>query len=268
MWRKWGVIPAHLESTRLPRKLLRTILGHPLIVWVYRRASLALALDGLLVATDSQEIAEVCGGYGIRAVMTSSQHRSGTDRVFEVVERKLIASDDPNANDVYVNIQGDEPMILAEHIDLLLRPFIADSAPGARESRKGAPDVQVSTLKVAITREEARNPHNVKVVADKSGRALYFSRAMIPYDRDGTGGVRYYKHMGLYAYRASALARFCVFPPSALETVERLEQLRFLDYGIGISVVETTQDTIGVDTEDDLRRVEEYFAKNGIELPR
>ena len=264
---KWGVIPAHLESARLPRKLLRTISGHPLIVWVHHRANLARSLDGLLVATDSQEILEACKRYGIRAAMTSPEHRSGTDRIFEVVERNLIGSDNPDTNDVYVNIQGDEPMILAEHIDLLLRPFTAKFPSVDRESQKGAACVEVSTLKVAISAEEARNPNNVKVVTDKSGRALYFSRAMIPYDRDGTGEVRYYKHMGLYAYRASALTKFHELPPSALETTERLEQLRFLDHGIGISVAETTQDTIGVDTEEDLQKVQEYFEKTGIELP-
>ena len=238
-----AVIPARLESTRLPRKPLRLIAGHPMIAWVYHRARRAASLDHVLIATDSSEIVDYCRTAGIPAEMTSAAHRSGTDRIVEVMSRI--------AADIYVNIQGDEPMVTPEHIELMLGPF--------RES----PETQVSTLKVAITTEEARNPNNVKVVTDVAGRALYFSRALIPHDRDGSGQVQYYKHMGLYAYSAAALARFQTLPPSALEQLEKLEQLRLLENGVPIHVVETPEDTIGVDTEEDLKKVDELFRREG-----
>ncbi len=243
MARVLGVIPARLESTRLSRKALRTICGRPMIAWVYERARKARSLDRLLVATDSEEILAYCSRAGIPAMLTSPAHHSGTERVIEVMGREPA--------DIYVNIQGDEPMITAEHLELLLGPF--------RET----PGTEVSTLKVAISPEEARNPNNVKVVSDASGRALYFSRSLIPYDRDGSGRVQYYKHLGLYAYTGRALRRFQALPPSPLEQLEKLEQLRLLEDGIPIAVVETSQGTIGVDTEEDLRRVEEYFRQAG-----
>ncbi len=212
-----------------------------MLAWVYEGARSASCLSQLLVATDSKEVAAYCQEQAIPCAMTSREHRSGTDRVVEVMSREPA--------DVYVNIQGDEPMITPHHLELLLRPFEDD------------PAAQVSTLKVAIDRKSARNPNNVKVVTDATGRALYFSRAPIPYDRDGTGQVEYYKHLGIYAYAAHALARFRQLPPSKLEQTEKLEQLRFLENGIPISVVETPFDTIGVDTEEDLERVEEYFRR-------
>ena len=238
-----GVIPARLESTRLPRKPLRLICGRPMLAWVYEGARQASCLDQLLVATDSEEIAAYCRAQCIPTMMTSCEHRSGTDRVVEVMSREPA--------EIYVNIQGDEPMIAPEHLDLLLHPFRQD------------PETQVSTLKVAIDPESAHDPNNVKVVTDATGRALYFSRALIPHDRDGRGRVQYYKHLGIYAYSAGALARFHQLPPSQLEQQERLEQLRFLENGIPISVVETPWDAIGVDTEEDLRAVEEYFRRKG-----
>jgi len=238
-----GVIPARLESQRLPRKPMRTIGGQPMIAWVYERARRAACLHQLLVATDSVEIFDYCRKSNIPAQMTSAAHRSGTDRIVEVMSREPA--------DIYVNIQGDEPMVTAEHIELMLKPF--------REN----PDTEVSTLKVAIEPEEARSPNNVKVVTDARGRALYFSRALIPHDRDGAGVVQYYKHLGFYAYTAAALERFASLPPSSLEQLEKLEQLRFLENGVSLTVVETADDTIGVDTEEDLKKVEEYFRRLG-----
>ena len=238
-----ALIPARLESTRLPNKALRLIAGHPMIAWVYHHARRAASLDQVLIATDASEIVDYCRTAGIPVEMTSATHRSGTDRIVEVMSRVPA--------DIYVNIQGDEPMVTAEHIEMMLKPFHV------------SPDTQVSTLKVAISNDEARNPNNVKVVTDLAGRALYFSRAMIPHDRDGSGAVQYYKHMGLYAYSAAALARFKTLPPSMLEQLEKLEQLRLLENGVPIHVVETRQDTIGVDTEEDLRKVEEIFRRQG-----
>jgi len=250
-----GVIPAHLESTRLPRKLLRPLCGRPMIIWVYDRARQASILDSVLVATDSQEILEVCRVNRIPATMTSAKHRCGTDRIFEVMSRGLMPGN-PDKGDLWVNIQGDEPMITAGHLELLLEPFGA---------KRGAPEIQVSTLKVAVSSEEARNPNSVKVVTDLRGRALYFSRAPVPYDRDESGSVRYYKHLGLYAYTADALEMFHRLAPSQLELTEKLEQLRFLENGIPIAVTETSEDTIGVDTEEDFRKVEEYFCRRAQE---
>jgi 3-deoxy-manno-octulosonate cytidylyltransferase (CMP-KDO synthetase) len=238
-----GVIPARLESQRLPRKPLRTIGGQPMIAWVYSRARRAACLDNLIVATDSVEIFDYCRKSNIPAQMTSAAHRSGTDRIVEVMSREPA--------DIYVNIQGDEPMVTAEHIELMLKPF--------RET----PGTEVSTLKVAMGPDEARSPNNVKVVTDARGRALYFSRALIPHDRDGAGAVQYYKHLGFYAYTAAALEKFAGLPPSPLEQLEKLEQLRFLENGVSLAVVETTEDTIGVDTEADLKKVEEYFHRLG-----
>ena len=254
MRRILGVIPAHLESQRLPRKLLRPLGGRPLIARVYWRARRATNLDDLLVATDSPEILEVCRRDNIPAAMTSDQHRSGTDRVYEVMERGLMTAGRGAPDDVYVNIQGDEPMITPRHIELLLGPFASSTA---------AAKTQVSTLKVAMTNEAALNPSDVKVVTNLAGEALYFSRAPIPHHRDGSGGARYYKHLGLYAYTAAALERFHALAPSELELTEKLEQLRFLENGIPINVVETLEDTVGVDTEDDFKKVEEYFRRLG-----
>lgn len=232
-----AVIPARLASTRLPRKPLREIAGRPLLAHVYEavRRSPLLRSEDVVVATDSDEVAALGREQGWNVRLTSAQHRSGTERVFEVA-RSMAA-------DVYLNVQGDEPMTRPEHIAALLEVMRPAS-------------VQVGTLKTPAAAEDVHNPNAVKVTTDAAGRALYFSRAAIPYDRDGTGQTRYFKHLGFYAYRAEALARFCGWPESQLERSERLEQLRFLENGIPIHVGETAFDTIGVDTEEDRQRVE------------
>ncbi len=234
-----GVIPARLDATRLPRKVLRPICGQPMLHHVFTRASRSELLGDLVVATDSSEVHEYCARNGMKALMTSPSHPSGTDRIYEVKEAMPA--------DVYVNIQGDEPMIRPEHLRLLLQPFLEDAS------------VQVTTLKTPIGFEEAQNPNCVKVVTDHDGKALYFSRHAIPYRRDQAMTTSYFKHIGIYAYTRSALDRFHQLLPSRLELTEKLEQLRFLDHGIPIHVVETQHDTIGVDTEEDLKRVERYF---------
>ncbi|MGH9378033.1 MAG: 3-deoxy-manno-octulosonate cytidylyltransferase [Terriglobia bacterium] len=247
-----GVIPARLESTRLPRKPLLNICGRPMVAWVYARARAAGELSDLLVATDSDEIIEWCRSLRIPAMITSPSHRSGADRILEIMTMHARMEEQ---GDIYVNIQGDEPTVDAEHIRLLLQAF------------QDGPQTEVSTLKVAMTAPEASDPNKVKVAADRNGRALYFSRSPIPYDRDAEGNVAYYKHLGLYAYSASALTKFRQCRPGPLERAEKLEQLRFLENGIGITVLETRKDTIGVDTEEDLRAVEEYFKQAGIQFP-
>ena len=232
-----AVIPARLASTRLPRKMLREIAGQPLIGCVYNAVRSSPVLEDVIIATDSEEIMQVCRLNGWNARMTSAAHRSGTERIHEISNSV--------AADVYVNVQGDEPLTRAEHIAALL------------EVMKD-PDVQVGTLKTPGAVADINNPNAVKVVTDSAGRALYFSRATIPFDRDGAG-LRYFKHLGLYAYRKPALDRFCLLPESPLERSERLEQLRFLENGIPIHLGETPYDTVGVDTEEDLRRVEEIL---------
>jgi 3-deoxy-manno-octulosonate cytidylyltransferase (CMP-KDO synthetase) len=234
-----AVIPARLESTRLPRKMLREIAGKPLAGWVYEAVRHSPLLSDVILATDSAEILEICGRHGWKAQMTSSIHRSGTERVHEVSNSV--------AADVYVNVQGDEPMVRPEQIAALLR-VMED------------PAVQVGTVKTPCSEEEIHNPNAVKVVTAHNGRALYFSRATIPFDRD-RGSPQYFKHLGMYAYRKAALDEFVSLPESALEKSERLEQLRFLENGISIYVAETPYDSIGVDVEDDFRRVAEILGR-------
>jgi 3-deoxy-manno-octulosonate cytidylyltransferase (CMP-KDO synthetase) len=259
-----GVIPARLASTRLSRKVLRIIAGRPMLAWVYEAATACPQLDRVVIATDSEEVATLCHENNWPVQLTSAALPSGTDRVHAVAQQIPA--------DIYINIQGDEPLLKPEHLTALLHPF-------------AQPHVEVTTLKVLCTPENIANPNAVKVVTAADGRALYFSRATIPYDRDaqardaqalnaetnakspgkhtrnaqGHANIappQYWKHIGLYAYRKAALQRFPALPPSALEQTERLEQLRFLENGIDIHVEPTAFDTIGVDTEEDLHRVE------------
>jgi 3-deoxy-manno-octulosonate cytidylyltransferase (CMP-KDO synthetase) len=234
-----AVIPARLGSMRLARKALRDIAGLPMIGHVYRAVSASPLLDEVLVATDSEEIMDVCRKNGWHACMTSSLHRSGTERAHEI--------SGSHAADVYLNVQGDEPLTRPEHIASLLE-LMRD------------PAVQVGTLKTVAAVADISNSNAVKVVTDSSGRALYFSRATIPHDRDGSQPA-YYKHLGFYAYRKPALDRFVSLPESSLEKSERLEQLRFLENGIPIYVGETPYDTVGVDTDEDLQRVTKLIAQ-------
>jgi 3-deoxy-manno-octulosonate cytidylyltransferase (CMP-KDO synthetase) len=230
-----AIIPARLASTRLPRKMLRLIAGKTLLEWVYQAVRQSPLLEDVVIATDSDEIMNLCQERGWNARMTSASHRNGTERVHEIAQSE--------AADVYVSVQGDEPLTRPEHIRALLEVMKPEN-------------VQVGTLKVIARETDIQNPSAVKVVTDSAGRALYFSRATIPFDRDKIGTAIYYKHLGFYAYRGAALDQFVRWPESRLESSERLEQLRFLENGVPIYVAETEHDTIGVDTEDDVRRVE------------
>lgn len=232
-----AVIPARLASTRLARKMLRDVLGKPLIGVVYEAVRLSPLLSEVIIATDSDEIMSVCRQHRWNARLTSSQHRSGTERVHEIANT--------DSADVYINVQGDEPLVRAEQIASLLRVM-------------ENPAVQVGTLMTPAADVDIANPNAVKVVSDSNGRALYFSRATIPFDRDNAN-PRYFKHLGLYAYRKPALDKFVTLSESFLEKSERLEQLRFLENGIPIYVGETPYDSVGVDTEEDLRRVIEIL---------
>jgi 3-deoxy-manno-octulosonate cytidylyltransferase (CMP-KDO synthetase) len=230
-----AVIPARLSSTRLSRKVLRTIAGRPMVEWVWRAAAECGLMDPVVVATDSEEVAAVCGERAIPVVLTSPNCASGSDRVREAAER-IDA-------DIYVNIQGDEPTLTPAFFPPLLELF-------------ARPEVEVATLAVRCPAEDINDPNCVKVVTAMDGRALYFSRATIPYDRDKSGFDGYRKHLGIYAYRRAALVRFAELPPAPLERIEKLEQLRLLENGISLYVAEAPSDTIGVDTEADLEKAE------------
>ena len=234
-----AVIPARLASTRLPRKMLREIAGKPLVGVVYEAVRSSPLLADVIIATDSDEILVVCREHGWKAQMTSGKLRSGTERVHEMSAGI--------AADIYINVQGDEPMTRPEHIATLLKVM-------------ENPAAQVGTVMTPADEVDISSPNAVKVVTDLAGRALYFSRATIPFDRDGAA-PRYFKHLGLYAYRKAALDRFVQLPESSLEKSERLEQLRFLENGIPIYVGETPYDSVGVDTEEDLQRVVEILGK-------
>lgn len=241
-----GVIPARLASTRLPRKVLREIAGKPMLAWVFEAALTSNVFDAVIVATDSDEVAAFGRARGWDVRLTSPELPSGTDRVHAIAQQEPA--------DIYVNIQGDEPLLRREHFEALLLPF----------TRLGiAQKVEVATVMTVCKPEDVANPNAVKVVVAHDGRALYFSRAPIPWDRDATGNVAYWKHLGLYAYRKSALDRFPTLPPSRLEAAERLEQLRFLENGTDLYVEPVPYDTIGVDTEADRAAVEILLQQRG-----
>ena len=233
------VIPARFASTRLPGKPLKDIAGKPMVVRVYERASQAGLVDETLVATDDERIKEAVEAAGGRAMLTRADHATGTDRLAEVAEAY------PQV-DLIVNVQGDEPLIEPGLIDQLAGLF-ADE-----------PDLQMATVKTEMKDEdEQRNPNNVKVVCDKAGYALYFSRSLMPYPRKG--GCPVYKHIGIYAYRREFLLKYAKMEPTPLEKAESLEQLRALENGFRIKVVETKASFVGVDTPEDLERVNEIY---------
>jgi len=246
-----GIIPARYGSTRFPGKPLADILGKPMIQWVYERASKAKLLSEVIVATDDERIFQRVKAFGGRAVMTSKEARSGSDRVAEVA-RGLEA-------EIIVNIQGDEPLIQPEAIDQAITPLLEDR------------DILVSTLVKRIDKiQELEDPNAVRVVMDKEGFALYFSRAAIPYSRDlkdREEWIRlhpYYKHIGLYVYRKGFLMEFVRMGESPLERVERLEQLRILENGYKIKVIETDFTSMPVDTPEDLEVVKSYLLRGGL----
>lgn len=234
-----AIVPARLASTRLPRKMLREIAGKPLVGWAYEALRSSPLLADVIIATDSPEIFETCRRHAWKAQMTAASHRSGTERVHEV-------SNSVEA-DIYLNVQGDEPLVRPEQV------------AGLIELMKD-PAVSVGTIKTPCSPEEIANPNVVKVVTARDGKALYFSRAAVPFDRDRSH-PSYYKHLGLYAYRKPALNDFVSWPESVLEKTERLEQLRFLENGTPLYVAETPFDSVGVDTEEDLNRVAEILQR-------
>ena len=237
-----GVIPARYQSSRFPGKPLADILGKPMIWWVYQQCLKVPELDEVYVATDDERIFNTCTQLGIRVIMTSDQHRSGTDRLGEVASRIEA--------DVYINIQGDEPLIEPQMIRDLIGIF-ADSS------------VYYGSLRKQITDEaEIQASSTVKVVVDKNEDALYFSRSVIPSNVKDGKLVRIYRHVGIYAYKRDFLMTFIQLPPSELETVEGLEQLRALENGYKLRVHETQFDSIGVDLPEHIALVEQAILRN------
>jgi 3-deoxy-manno-octulosonate cytidylyltransferase (CMP-KDO synthetase) len=234
-----GVIPARFSSSRFPGKVLSLISSKTMLQHVYERASQARYLTSTIIATDDETVCKVARKFGARVVMTRPDHPSGTDRVAEVA-----SSHDAG---IVVNIQGDEPLIDPDAIDAAILPLAHD------------PDVRMATLKKRIENpREIADPNVVKVVTGAHGDAIYFSRCPIPYwrrDPGGHEGVPYFKHIGLYVYRRDFLLRYSSLPVGPLERAERLEQLRALENGFPIRVVETEYESLGVDTPEDLERV-------------
>jgi 3-deoxy-manno-octulosonate cytidylyltransferase (CMP-KDO synthetase) len=240
-----ALIPARFGSTRFPGKALADILGKPLIQRVYEQARLVQGLDDIYVATDDARIKEVVEGFGGRAVMTRVDYLSGSDRLAEAV--RILGLE---RRDVVINIQGDQPVFPAGVIGEMAAVLERDAAA-----------VMVTPARRLDDPELARNPNLVKVVFDHQGRALYFSRSPLPYWRDGERPY-FYKHIGMYAYRVEFLQEFVTLPPGRWEQAEKLEQLRALEHGYPIHVVETREDTLEVDTPEDVARVEAYWQDN------
>ena len=235
------VIPARYSSTRLPGKPLKDICGKPMICRVWERASKAQSVAEVIVATDDERILQAVEKYSGRAVMTRADHKTGTDRLAEVAEKF------PDA-DVIVNVQGDEPLIEPALIDELVAEFADD-------------ELQMATVATELTEaDEMQNPNNVKVVVDKNSNALYFSRSLIPYPRNA-GKSQVFKHIGIYAYRRNFLLAYAKMEPTPLEQSESLEQLRALENGCKIRVIKSDCRFVGVDTEEDLKLVNEIYRR-------
>jgi len=233
-----GVIPARFGSSRFPGKVLKEITGKPMIQWVYEQANKSLLLDELFVAVDNENVFKCVEGFGGKAVMTKPEHQSGTDRLAEALE-KIDA-------DIVVNIQGDQPLFDSNMIDEAVQPMLDDAT------------IQMATLKTKIGEEDYADPAVVKVVVDEDDFALYFSRSLIPYSRDKVE-VEIFEHVGVYVYRKDFLFTISKLPQTYLEKIEMLEQLRVLEKGYKIKVIETKCDSISgisIDTPEDLVKVE------------
>ena len=241
-----GVIPSRYASTRLEGKPLKDICGHTMIEWVYKRTKLS-NLDEVVVATDDERIYKEVERFGGKAILTSKEHENGTSRIAEVCTKY-------EDYDVIVNVQGDEPLIEPEMINSIINSFKEDDT------------ISMSTLKYKIdTMEEIENPNYVKVITDKKGYALYFLRCVIPYPRK-LDIQNYYKHVGIYGYKRDFVVEYAKMEPTPLELSESLEQLRALENGYRIKVMETPYKIIGVDTQEELEKVREYIKENGLKL--
>lgn len=230
-----AIIPARYASTRLPGKPLLAGTGQPLIQHVVEAVRGAKRIRRIVVATDDERIAAAVRAFGGEAVTTRADHRTGTDRLAEAADALGLADDE-----IVVNVQGDEPEIPAACVDRLVE-LLAESGTATA----------MATLITPLPAGQADDPNRVKCVTDRRGRALYFSRAPIPYDRDGGGSARHMLHLGVYAYRAAFLKRFTRLAPTPAETAEKLEQLRALEHGFAIATAEVRYDGAGIDTPED-----------------
>ncbi len=229
-----AVIPARYAATRFPAKLMKLLGDRPVIAHTYASVISSGLFDDVFVVTDSELIFDEIVSRGGKAIMSVAEHESGTDRIAEAVKDMEV--------DVIVNVQGDEPFMQKDPLEKIVALFCSDT-------------VQVGSLMRKFASEkEARNPNAVKVVTNKNGKALYFSRSVIPYKRDEKMEVPYYLHIGVYAFRKKALLEFTGWPPSLLEQTEKLEQLRFLDNGMDIYMAETDYETVAIDTPEDLEK--------------
>lgn len=243
------IIPSRYGSTRFEAKPLADICGKTMIQRVYEQAKAASCVTGVAVATDDKRIVDAVSEFGGRAVMTSDKCRSGTDRVFEAARILGLSG-----ADIVVNVQGDQPVFNPVCLDEVTKPLVNDPAVGA------------TTLGFAIiNKREITDPKDVKVIFDKNGWALYFSRSTIPHDRDGDINFDTYKHLGIYAYTVDFLEKFAALSETALEKIEKLEQLRALEHGLGIKVIITKYDSPEVDLPEDIARIEKFL--NGGESP-
>ncbi len=232
-----AVIPARYASTRFPAKLMQDLGGKTVITRTYEAAIKTQLFDDVFVVTDSELIFDEIFSNGGKAIMSIKEHESGSDRIAEAVENLDV--------DIVINVQGDEPFINAKPLEKVIEVFKNDL------DKK----VDLASLMVEIKDiEEINNPNNVKVVVDQNNFALYFSRSVIPYPREVNVGVRYMKHIGIYAFRKQALLDFYSLPMKSLEASEKLEQLRYLEFGKRIKMVETTHVGIGIDTIEDLEK--------------
>jgi len=231
-----AIIPARWASTRFPGKPLVKLRGQPLVQHVWERANRAKSVERVIVATDDMRIAEAAFGFGAEVALTSPRHPTGTDRLAEVA-RKLKSSS------IILNVQGDEPDIAPSTIDRLAKALQDDPSLG-----------MVTAANPITAAADIRNPNVVKVVTDLAGRALYFSRSMIPHDRDGRGGIKYFRHQGIYGYRRKVLLDFVKWKPTPLEKAEKLEQLRALEHGVSIGVIIVRRGSVGVDVPSDLAK--------------
>jgi 3-deoxy-manno-octulosonate cytidylyltransferase (CMP-KDO synthetase) len=228
-----AAIPARYAATRFPGKLMQMLGNKTIIRHVYDNTVSTGLFNDVFVVTDSDIIYKEIKDSGGKVIMSKKEHESGSDRIAEAIAEMNI--------DVIVNVQGDEPFIKKEPLEKLVRLFNDDS-------------IQVASLMRKISKEEALNPNNVKVVTNKSGYALYFSRSIVPYQRDGKTYAEYFLHVGVYAYKKDALINFTRLPQSSLEKIEKLEQLRYLENGIKIKMAETEYNNIAIDTPEDLER--------------
>ena len=235
------IIPCRLNSSRFNRKVLVDVLGLPMFV---RTAKQVQTLDKVVVATDSQEIYDVAKNYNIEAVMTSSDHQSGTDRISEAAD--IMALDD---NEIIINVQADEPFIEPELVQKVI-----DKTKVSYENSL------ITSCYKKINSELADDPNHVKVVLDNDNNAIYFSRAKIPYHRDHYSNSIYYGHLGIYGFSKKNLFIFCNLPNSKLEKIEKLEQLRAIDNGYKISMIEVQSKSFGIDTEEDLKNALNKFS--------